>query len=50
MKQVYTTPKTETIEIRTEGNILTLSNGVMGASFISADAMTEDSVTFDSWD
>lgn len=50
MKSIYTTPQTEKIELRTEGNILTISNGVISSSLISAEAMTEDSSTFDAWD
>lgn len=50
MKSIYTTPQTETIQLRTEGNILTISNGVISALDISAGAMTEDSTTFDAWE
>lgn len=47
MKQFYTAPEVEQIEVRLENGLLNLSGGEGGAN---ASAMTNDTSTFDAWD
>lgn len=46
----YESPHMEIVETRMESNILTISTGVLSATNITTNAMTEDSSTINSWD